>query len=50
MDENSTWQQGSKFLSLPTDEWPTKSAKDVSATARESVEKMQKKSFTAAFS
>lgn len=50
LDENSTWQQGPKFLSLPTDEWPIKSAKDVSATAREGVGKMQKKSFTAALS
>lgn len=48
MDENSPWQQGPKFLSLPADEWPIKSAKDVSATARENVGKMQKKSFAAA--
>lgn len=48
LDENSPWQQGPKFLSLPADEWPIKSAKDVSAAARESVGKMQKKSFAAA--
>lgn len=48
LDENSPWQQGPKFLDLPADEWPVKSAKDVSAIARESVGKMQKKSFTAA--
>lgn len=48
LDENSPWQQGPKFLSLPADEWPIKSAKDVSATARENVGRMQKKSFAAA--
>lgn len=45
--EGSPWQQGPEFLSLPANEWPIKSAKDVSATARESVGKMQKKTFTA---
>ncbi len=35
-------------LSLPVSEWPIKSAKDVTATARESISKMQKKSFSAA--
>lgn len=48
LNENSPWQQGPKFLSLPADEWPIKSAKDVSATDRESVGKMQKKAFAAA--
>lgn len=48
LDKNSPWQQGPKFLRLPADEWPIKSAKDVSATARESVGQLQKKSFTAA--
>lgn len=48
MAENSPWQQGPKFLSLPVEEWPIKSAKDVSVTARESVGRMQKKSFAAA--
>lgn len=48
LDENSPWQQGPKFLSLPAAEWPIKSAKDVSATARESVGKMQRKTFAAA--
>lgn len=46
--ENSPWQQGPKFLSLPAEEWPIKSAKDVSATGRESVGRMQKKSFAVA--
>lgn len=46
--ENSPWQRGPKFLSLPADEWPIKSAKDVSATAWENIGKMQKKSFAAA--
>ncbi|KAJ8278530.1 hypothetical protein GJAV_G00088610 [Gymnothorax javanicus] len=48
LDEHSPWQQGPEFLSLPVDEWPIKSAKHVSATARDSVGKMQKKSFAAA--
>ncbi|KAJ8260443.1 hypothetical protein GJAV_G00182210 [Gymnothorax javanicus] len=48
LDEHSPWQEGPEFLSLPVDEWPIKSAKHVSATARESVGKMQKKSFTTA--
>ena len=48
LDESSPWQQGPKFLSLPAAEWPIKSAKDVSATARENIGKMQKKSFVAA--
>lgn len=46
--ENSPWQKGPKFLSLPAEDWPIKSAKDVSAAARESVERMQKKVFAAA--
>lgn len=34
LDVNTPWQQGSGFLRLPRAEWPIKSAKDVSATAR----------------
>lgn len=48
LDENSEWQNGPKFLSLPVDEWPIKSAKDLAATARESISKLQKKAFAAA--
>ncbi len=46
--EDSEWQQGPKFLNLPVNQWPIKSAKDVTAAARESIGKMQKKSFSAA--
>ncbi|KAI7792395.1 gag-pol fusion polyprotein [Triplophysa rosa] len=48
LDEDLEWQRGPKFLSLPVDEWPIKSAKDVVVAARESISKMQKKSFAAA--
>lgn len=48
LDGNSPWQQGPMFLSLPADEWPMKSAKDVLTTARETVGQMQKKTFAAA--
>lgn len=47
MEEDSEWQQGPKFLNLPVNQWPIKSAKDVTATAQESIGKMQKKSFSA---
>lgn len=47
LDENSEWQNGPKFLSLPVDEWPIKSAKDLAITARESISKLQKKAFAA---
>ncbi|KAK7889795.1 hypothetical protein WMY93_025355 [Mugilogobius chulae] len=46
--EDSEWQSGPKFLSLPENEWPTMSAKDVAAQARENLIKIQKKAFSAA--
>ncbi|KAL1250911.1 hypothetical protein QQF64_018707 [Cirrhinus molitorella] len=48
LEEDSEWQQGPRFLNLPVNEWPFKSAKDVTASARENIGKMQKKSFSAA--
>ncbi|GAA6105975.1 uncharacterized protein LOC122145514 [Tachysurus ichikawai] len=45
LDEDSEWQSGPKFLSLPVNEWPIKSAKDVAAAARENITKIQKKTF-----
>ncbi|GAA6077248.1 uncharacterized protein LOC122145514 [Tachysurus ichikawai] len=45
LDEDSEWQSGPKFLSLPVNEWPIKSAKDVAAAARENITKVQKKAF-----
>ena len=47
LTEDSEWQTGPKFLSLPEGEWPKRSAKDVAAAARENIEKIQKKSFVA---
>lgn len=47
LDEDSEWQGGPKFLSLPVQEWPIKSAKDIVSTARENVNKLQKKAFVA---
>lgn len=38
-DENSEWQNGPKFLSLPVSEWPIKSAKEIAATARENIKR-----------
>lgn len=47
MDENLEWQKEAKFLSLPEAEWPVKAAKELAATARESIGKMQNKAFVA---
>lgn len=35
-------------MSLPVEEWPITSAKELAATARESINRLQKKSFVAA--
>lgn len=48
LDDDSEWQRGPKFLSLPVEEWPITSAKELAATARESINRLQKKSFVAA--
>ena len=47
LDEDSEWQNGSKFLGLPLNEWPMKSAKELAATARERINNLQKKAFVA---
>ena len=48
LDEDTEWQLGPKFLSLPEREWPVKSAKDVAVEARENIMRIQKKAFVAA--
>lgn len=45
---DSEWQNGPKFLSLPSNEWPVRSAKELAATARMNIDKLQKKAFVAA--
>ncbi|XP_060777189.1 uncharacterized protein LOC132886503 [Neoarius graeffei] len=48
LDEDSEWQTGPKFLTLPVSEWPIKSAKEIAAAVREGINKLQKKAFVAA--
>ncbi|XP_073670542.1 uncharacterized protein [Paramisgurnus dabryanus] len=46
--ENSIWQNGPEFLKWPVEKWPIKSAGEIAAHARESVNKLQRKAFTGA--
>lgn len=46
--ENSDWQNGPGFLRQPVEQWPKKSAKETAAGARESINKLQRKVFSAA--
>lgn len=48
LKENSTWQNGPEFLKWPVEEWPIKSAGEIAAHARESVNKLQRKAFSGA--
>lgn len=41
-------EDGPKFLSLPIEEWPIKSAKNLTVRAQETINKLQKKVFSAA--
>ena len=47
LGEDTAWQNGPSFLRLPLEEWPIKSAKDVVADARDSINKLQRKAFSA---
>ncbi|XP_054861306.1 uncharacterized protein LOC129347620 [Amphiprion ocellaris] len=48
LKEDSIWQNGPEFLKWPVEEWPIKSAGEVAAHARESVNKLQRKAFSSA--
>lgn len=48
LNEDSTWQNGPEFLKWPVEEWPIKSAGEVAAHVRESVQKLQRKAFSSA--
>ena len=48
LNEDSTWQNGPEFLKWPVEEWPIKSAVEVAAHGRESVNKLQRKAFSSA--
>ncbi len=47
LKEDSVWQRGPVFLRWPVEDWPMKSAAEVAAAARESINKLQKKTFSA---
>lgn len=46
--EDSVWQNGPGFLRQPAEEWPKKSAKEVIADAKEGIDKLKRKAFSAA--
>lgn len=48
LKELSEWQDGPSFLRRPVEEWPVKSAKEVAASAKEGINKLLRKTFTAA--
>lgn len=48
LKEDYTWRTGKEFLKFPLTEWPKKSAADVAAHARVSVNRLQRKAFSAA--
>lgn len=47
LKEDSAWQRGPVFLKWPVEDWPMKSAAEVATAARESINKLQKKTFSA---
>ncbi|XP_036068500.1 uncharacterized protein LOC112152419 [Oryzias melastigma] len=48
LHEDSEWQRGPQFLRKPLTEWPIKSAKEIAASSKEEVNKLQRKSFSSA--
>lgn len=48
LQEDSMWQNGPAFLRQPMEEWPQKSAKEIAAYAKEGINKLQRKYFSAA--
>lgn len=45
---DSVWQNEPEFLKRSVEEWPKKSAKEVAAYAKEGIDRLQRKSFSAA--
>ncbi|XP_073797048.1 uncharacterized protein [Danio rerio] len=45
--EESEWQEGPQFLRYSVEEWPKKSAAEVAADAKENVNRLQRKTFSA---
>ncbi|XP_048035062.1 uncharacterized protein LOC125260633 [Megalobrama amblycephala] len=48
LDEDSIWQNGPEFLKRSVEEWPKRSAAEIADDARERVNKLQRKVFSAA--
>ncbi len=47
LKEDSVWQRGPVFLGWPVEDWQMKSAAEVATAARENINKLQKKIFSA---
>ncbi|KAM9553345.1 uncharacterized protein ACWYII_035103 isoform 1-T2 [Salvelinus alpinus] len=48
LQEDSMWQDGPAFLRQPVKEWPHKSAKEIAAYAKEGINKLRRRAFSAA--
>lgn len=47
LNEVSEWQNEPDFLKQPIKEWPKKYAKEVATNAKKSIDKLQRKAFSA---